>query len=146
MKKSLKYKIVLAIVIIVCIMDVSFIFVNYVNYLNVNRNYTDSLAQTVANTCRLVVDGDSVTGYLDNRRRNTAYYEVWNKLIEDVYKRQEYEAFSGILYRASGNGAPCGGRLFQGMPAGKRREEPVEQYLFYAGKGGSVPFSSPEVG
>ena len=46
MKKSLKYKIVLAIVIIVCIMDVSFIFVNYVNYMNVNRNYTDSLAQT----------------------------------------------------------------------------------------------------
>ena len=82
MKKSLKYKIVLAIVIIVCIMDVSFIFVNYVNYMNVNRNYTDSLAQTVANTCRLVVDGDSVTGYLDNRRRNTAYYEVWNKLID----------------------------------------------------------------
>ena len=77
MKKSLKYKIVLAIVIIVCIMDVSFIFVNYVNYMNVNRNYTDSLAQTVANTCRLVVDGDSVTDYLDNRRRNTAYYEVW---------------------------------------------------------------------
>lgn len=28
----------------------------------------------------------------------------------------------------------------------KRREEPVEQHLFYAGKGGSVPFSSPEVG
>ena len=73
MKKSLKYKIVLAIVIIVCIMDVSFIFVNYVNYMNVNRNYTDSLAQTVANTCRLVVDGDSVTGYLDNRRRITRY-------------------------------------------------------------------------
>ena len=55
MKKSLKYKIVLAIVIIVCIMDVSFIFVNYVNYMNVNRNYTDSLAQTVANTCRLAI-------------------------------------------------------------------------------------------
>ena len=82
MKKSLKYKIVLAIVIVVCIMDVSFILVNYVNYMNVNRNYTDSLAQTVANTCRLVVDGDSVTGYLTNRRRNTAYYEVWNKLID----------------------------------------------------------------
>ena len=80
MKKSLKYKIVLAIVIIVCIMDVSFIFVNYVNYMNVNRNYTDSLAQTVANTCRLVVDGDSVTGYLDNRRRNTAFLKFFQEL------------------------------------------------------------------
>ena len=38
MKKSLKYKIVLAIVIIVCIMDVSFIFVNYVNYMKLNSH------------------------------------------------------------------------------------------------------------
>ena len=101
MKKSLKYKIVLAIVIIVCIMDVSFIFVNYVNYMNVNRNYTDSLAQTVANTCRLVVDGDSVTGYLDNRRRNTAYYEVWNKLIDYRNTSENVLQISVVNFRLS---------------------------------------------
>ena len=102
MKKSLKYKIVLAIVIIVCIMDVSFIFVNYVNYMNVNRNYTDSLAQTVANTCRLVVDGDSVTGYLDNRRRNTAYYEVWNKLIDYRNTSENVLQISVVNFRDGG--------------------------------------------
>ena len=102
MKKSLKYKIVLAIVIIVCIMDVSFIFVNYVNYMNVNRNYTDSLAQTVANTCRLVVDGDSVTGYLDNRRRNTAYYEVWNKLIDYCNTSENVLQISVVNFRDGG--------------------------------------------
>ena len=102
MKKSLKYKIVLAIVIIVCIMDVSFIFVNYVNYMNVNRNYTDSLAQTVANTCRLVVDGDSVTGYLDNRRRNTAYYEVWNKLIDYRNTSENVMRISVVNFRDGG--------------------------------------------
>ena len=102
MKKSLKYKIVLAIVIIVCIMDVSFIFVNYVNYMNVNRNYTDSLAQTVANTCRLVVDGDSVTGYLDNRRRNTAYYEVWNKLIDYRNTSENVMQISVVNFRDGG--------------------------------------------
>ena len=102
MKKSLKYKIVLAIVIIVCIMDVNFIFVNYVNYMNVNRNYTDSLAQTVANTCRLVVDGDSVTGYLDNRRRNTAYYEVWNKLIDYRNTSENVLQISVVNFRDGG--------------------------------------------
>lgn len=102
MKKSLKYKIVLAIVIIVCIMDVSFIFVNYVNYMNVNRNYTDSLAQTVANTCSLVVDGDSVTGYLDNRRRNTAYYEVWNKLIDYRNTSENVLQISVVNFRDGG--------------------------------------------
>ena len=102
MKKSLKYKIVLAIVIIVCIMDVSFIFVNYVNYMNVNRNYTDSLAQTVANTCRLVVDGDSVTDYLDNRRRNTAYYEVWNKLIDYRNTSENVMQISVVNFRDGG--------------------------------------------
>lgn len=103
MKKSLKYKIVLAIVIIVCIMDVSFIFVNYVNYMNVNRNYTDSLAQTVANTCcRLVVDGDSVTDYLDNRRRNTAYYEVWNKLIDYCNTSENVLQISVVNFRDVG--------------------------------------------
>ena len=102
MKKSLKYKIVLAIVIIVCIMDVNFIFVNYVNYMNVNRNYTDSLAQTVANTCSLVVDGDSVTGYLDNRRRNTAYYEVWNKLIDYRNTSENVLQISVVNFRDGG--------------------------------------------
>ena len=102
MKKPLKYKIVLAIVIVVCIMDVSFIFVNYVNYMNVNRNYTDSLAQTVANTCRLVVDGDSVTGYLDNRRRNTAYYEVWNKLIDYRNTSENVLQISVVNFRDGG--------------------------------------------
>lgn len=102
MKKSLNYKIILAIVIVVCIMDVSFIFVNYVNYMNVNRNYTDSLAQTVANTCRLVVDGDSVTGYLDNRRRNTAYYEVWNKLIDYKNTSENVLQISVVNFRDGG--------------------------------------------
>lgn len=102
MKNSLNYKIVLAIVIIVCIMDVSFIFVNYVNYMNVNRDYTDSLAQTVANTCRLVVDGDSVTGYLDDRRRNTAYYEVWNKLIDYCNTSENVLQISVVNFRDGG--------------------------------------------
>lgn len=70
--------------------------------MNVNRNYTDSLAQTVANTCRLVVDGDSVTGYLDNRRRNTAYYEVWNKLIDYRNTSENVLQISVVNFRDGG--------------------------------------------
>ena len=81
-KRPLKQKIILAICVVVFIMDISCVGMNYTNYMNVNQNYTDSLAQTVANTCRLVVDGDKVTDYLASRRRNTSYYEVWNKLID----------------------------------------------------------------
>ena len=94
MKKSLKYKIVLAIVIIVCIMDVNFIFVNYVNYMNVNRNYTDSLAQTVANTCRLVVDGDSVTDYLDGEIRLITRYGINSLTIATPVKMYCRSAWS----------------------------------------------------
>ena len=81
-KRPLNTKIILVIAILVFVMDVSFIFINYTNYMNVNENYSDSLAATVANTCRLVVDGDSVTGYLSGRHRDTEYYEVWNKLLD----------------------------------------------------------------
>lgn len=81
-KRPLSSKIILAITIVVCIMDISFVVINYNNYMDVNKDYTDSLAETVANTCRLVVDGDSVTDYLSSRRRDTSYYEVWNKLID----------------------------------------------------------------
>lgn len=81
-KRPLSFKIMLAIIIVAFIMDVSFIIINYTNYMNVNEDYSDSLAITVANTCRLVVDGDSVTGYMSTRHRSTEYYEVWNKLID----------------------------------------------------------------
>ena len=62
-KRPLSNKIILVIAILVFVMDISFIFINYTNYMNVNENYSDSLAATVANTCRLVVDGDLVTDY-----------------------------------------------------------------------------------
>lgn len=51
---------------------------------------------------RLVVDGDSVTGYLDNRRRNTAYYEVWNKLIDYRNTSENVLQISVVNFRDGG--------------------------------------------
>lgn len=101
-KRPLSYRIMLAIVIVACIMDISFIIVNYSNYMNVNQDYSDSLAVTVANTCRLVVDGDKVTDYISSRRRDTEYYEVWNKLIDYCNTSENITRISVIDFNGMG--------------------------------------------
>lgn len=101
-KRPLSSKIVFAITVVVCIMDISFVVINYNNYMDVNRNYTDSLAETVANTCRLVVDGDSVTDYLSSRRRDTSYYEVWNKLIDYCNTSENITRISVVDFNGMG--------------------------------------------
>lgn len=82
MKKHLQTKVSIAVIIAVALMDINCIFFNYHNYVEANNKYTASLAQTVANTCILVIDGDRVADYLMTNRRDTGYYEVWNKLID----------------------------------------------------------------
>ncbi len=82
MKSSLKYKITLTVLLVVVLIDVGCIAFNYNNYVSVNSDYIESLAATVANTCQLVIDGDSVAGYLETGQRDTQYYETWNRLID----------------------------------------------------------------
>lgn len=82
MKRPLKNKIILAVLLIVFAIDIGCITFNYNNYVSINRDYIDSLAGTVANTCKLVIDGDRVADYLDTKQRDTQYYETWNKLID----------------------------------------------------------------
>ena len=81
-KKPLRTKIITVICIVIAIVDISCVMINYNHYMDVNRDYSDSLAETVANTVILVIDGDNVTGYLESRKRDTSYYSVWNKLID----------------------------------------------------------------
>lgn len=82
MRKHLQTKVSIVVIIAVILMDINCIIYNYNNYVKANNKYTQSLAQTVANTCILVIDGDRVEDYLATKRRNTAYYETWNKLID----------------------------------------------------------------
>ncbi len=82
MKRPLKVKVIWAVLLIVLAIDIGCIAFNYTNYVSVNRDYINSLAETVANTCQLVIDGDRVADYLQTRQRDTQYYEVWNKLID----------------------------------------------------------------
>ena len=82
MRKSLKYKVFMTVLLVVLLIDLCFILFNYNNYVKINRNYVDSLAETVANTCNLVIDGDRVEGYLATIQRDSQYYETWNRLID----------------------------------------------------------------
>jgi len=81
-KKPLRVKIITAICIVIAIVDISCVMINYNQYMDVNKDYSDSLAKTVANTVILVIDGDGVTGYSESGKRDTSYYAVWNKLID----------------------------------------------------------------
>lgn len=75
-------KITSAIAIVILCIDASCILFNYANFMTINNRYTSSLAETMANTCNLVIDGDKASEYRETRRRDTAYYETWNKLID----------------------------------------------------------------
>lgn len=82
MKRPLKNKITLTVMMVVLFIDIGCIMFNYSNYVSVNREYIDSLAGTVANACKLVIDADRVADYLNTRQRDTQYYEIWNRLID----------------------------------------------------------------
>ncbi len=82
MKRPLKHKVIVAVFLICLLIDFGCVAFNYHKYVSINRDYTTQLAETVINTCCLVIDGDRVEDYLNTRRRDSDYYVVWNKLID----------------------------------------------------------------
>lgn len=82
MKRPLKLKVVIPILLVAALLAIACTGITISNYIEVSENYTDSLAETIANTCSLVIDGDKVAEYRETRKRDTQYYEVWNKLID----------------------------------------------------------------
>lgn len=75
-------KVILAIACVIFCIDASCILFNYANFITVNKRYTSSLAETMANTCNLVIDGDKASEYRSTGLRDTEYYETWNMLID----------------------------------------------------------------
>lgn len=102
MRKSLKYKVFMTVLLVVLLIDLCCILFNYNNYVRVNRNYVDSLAETVANTCNLVIDGDRVEGYLATLQRDSQYYETWNRLIDYRNTNPDIVNLSVVDFREDG--------------------------------------------
>lgn len=82
MKRPLKNKVIVAVFFICLLIDFGCVAFNYHKYVSINREYTTQLAQTVINTCCLIIDGDKVEHYRNTRMRDSDYYLVWNKLID----------------------------------------------------------------
>ncbi len=81
-KRPLKNKIILAVVAMCLMVDIFCIVFNYAKFVSLNSDYAKEIAETIINTCTLVIDGDQVEEYLRTRKRDTEYYVTWNKLID----------------------------------------------------------------
>jgi diguanylate cyclase (GGDEF)-like protein len=82
MVKSLKKRVLGLIAIFVVIINAATIYFNFNNFVNTQKNYSISTANTVAKTCVLIIESDRIEEYADTLKRDSSYYETWNKLID----------------------------------------------------------------
>lgn len=82
MKKSLKSKILSLLYGFVIVMNFVAIFMSYRNFVDSTEQFSYSTANTVAETCLLILDVDKLSAYIQTGQRDTSYYEMWNKLID----------------------------------------------------------------
>lgn len=102
MKRPLKNKIILAVLLMCCAIDVCCVAFNYSKFVSLNNGYTTELAKTVINTCTLTIDGDRVEDYLNTRKRDSDYYVTWNKLIDYRNTNQDIVKLSVVSFKEDG--------------------------------------------
>ncbi len=82
MNKSLKNRVMAMFFAFAILLDVVCIYMNYHNFVEANDKFSYSTARTVTETCNLIIDKDRLSAYIETGRRDSAYYETWNKLID----------------------------------------------------------------
>lgn len=102
MKKSLRKRFVLLIFCCVLLLNLFSIFMNYQNFATTTRTASNSAASTVAETCALIIDGDSLGNYSDTHIRDSAYYATWNKLIDYRNTNPEISSLSLMTFDENG--------------------------------------------
>lgn len=102
MKKSLKSKILSLLFGFVIVMNFVSIFMNYRNFVSSNAQFSYSTANTVAETCLLILDVDKLSSYIQTGQRDTAYYEMWNKLIDYRNTNKDIVNLSVVWFDESG--------------------------------------------
>jgi len=102
MKKSLKNKIVLFLIGFVVVLNIVSITMNYNNFVTANNQFSYSTASTVANTCSLILDVDKLGNYIQTGQRDTAYYEMWNKLIDYKNTNESIVELSVVWFDENG--------------------------------------------
>jgi len=102
MKKSLKSRIIILLAGFVIVMNLVSISMNYNNFISANNQFSFSTASTVANTCSLILDVDKLDRYVDSGQRDTAYYEMWNKLLDYKNTNQNIVELSVVWFDEDG--------------------------------------------
>ena len=82
MKKSLGKRLLFLIFSFVVLLSILSISMNYQNFVSTMEESSYSTASMVAETCALITDGDKLDAYIKTGRRDSYYYEMWNKLID----------------------------------------------------------------
>lgn len=82
MKKSLRKRLLFLIFSFVMLLSALSVGMNYHNFISTTERSSYSTAHMVAETCALIIDGDSLDAYIKTGQRDTYYYEIWNKLID----------------------------------------------------------------
>lgn len=82
MKKSLRNRVIVLILMFAVVLDIVCITINYRNFVQANEQFSYSTARTVTETCNLIIDKDKLNIYMDTGKRDSRYYETWNKLID----------------------------------------------------------------
>lgn len=82
MKKSLRNRVAAMILVFAVLLDVVCITMNYRNFVQTNEQFSYSTARTVTETCNLIIDRDRLDTYMETGKRDSRYYEIWNKLVD----------------------------------------------------------------
>ena len=102
MKKSLRKRILLLILGLVVLLDILSITMNYQNFVKTTEQASYSAASTVAETCALTIDGDSLSKYIQSGQRDSSYYVTWNKLIDYRNTNEDIIRLSVAWFQADG--------------------------------------------
>ncbi len=102
MKKSLRRKISSIVLISMLVINVVSILMNYLNFISSQEKFSYSTASTVAETCSLIIDNDSLTKYIRSGCRDTDYYVTWNKLIDYRNTNEDIVELSVVNFKEDG--------------------------------------------
>lgn len=102
MKKSLKRKITVMLFAFVVLMNIAATTLNYRNFVAVNAQSSFDMASTVAETCALILDANKLNSYVQTGRRDSNYYEMWNKLIDYRNTNKDITRLSVVWFDEKG--------------------------------------------
>ena len=102
MKISLKKKTAVLLFAFVLILNFISVYMNCQNYVTSNEEFNYTTANTLAETCSLIIDNDSISRYVTTLQRDNAYYETWNKLIDYRNTNKDIVKLAVVYYDESG--------------------------------------------